>query len=519
MKYLPQDVSEFERMIVGNYIYIDKTELIYNLYATGGRYFFLSRPRRFGKSLLISTMKELFSGNKKLFENLWISRSGLWDWQEYPIVEFDFSRIARRTPEDLEASLTWTVVSIAQAYNLDITDAPTLQDKLVSLVQKLSEHNKVVILIDEYDKPVLDVISDLEIARANQSLLKDFYDTLKGLGRYIHTVFITGVTKFSRTSLFSGLNNLIDITMAPEAAALLGYTKEEIEHYLSEYVAQVAQVKMTSVQAVMQEMEKWYNGYRFSRQETKVYNPFSVLYYLQNKELENYWFASGTPSFLISLLKQQYLRLEDVQDIELSADTLSTFNIEYVPLIPLLFQTGYLTIVDYDAQRRKYKLNYPNLEVYESFTKYIVAALTDNDPASVGSLLSDMVQALNTHTIDLFCELLQSLLAHIPYNLYIKQERYFHSLFQFLGTLLSFEIQSEIVTDRGRIDLVITTQKYIYIFEFKFNTSPDVALRQIEENKYYERYLAARQHIVLIGLAFNYVQDKLTLEWHKKQIR
>ena len=375
VKYLPRDVSNFEKMIKNNYIYVDKTELIYNLYATGDSYFFLSRPRRFGKSLLISTLKELFSGNKKLFENLWIGKSGVWDWQEYPIIELDFSRIARRTPRDLQSSLTWTLVNIGKRYNIDITDAPTPSDKLVDLVQRLAERNNVVILIDEYDKPILDLLDTMKIAQDNRTILKDFYDTLKGLSSYIHAVFITGVSKFSRTSLFSGLNNLIDITMVPEAATLLGYTKQEIEYYFAEYVTLLAQVRQSSIEDTMLEMERWYNGYRFSDQEITVYNPFSVLYYLKTKRRANYWFESGTPTFLISLLKSQYSSLEDIQEVELSSASLGTFDIENIPLIPLLFQTGYLTITDYDLETDKYRLNYPNTEVRESFTKYIIAAV------------------------------------------------------------------------------------------------------------------------------------------------
>jgi hypothetical protein len=442
----------------------------------------------------------------------------VWDWQEYPIIELDFSRIARRTPRDLQSSLTWTLINIGKQYAIDVTDAPTPSDKLVALVQRLAEHNNVVILIDEYDKPILDLLETVKIAQANRTILKDFYDTLKGLDEFIHSVFVTGVSKFSRTSLFSGLNNLVDITMAFEAATLLGYTKQEIEHYFTQYLTELAQVQQSSIEDTMLEMERWYNGYRFSDQELKVYNPFSVLYYLKTKKRANYWFESGTPTFLISLLKSQYSSLEDIQDVELSSASLGTFDIENIPLIPLLFQAGYLTITDYDRETDKYRLSYPNTEVQNSFTQYIIAALTNNNLANVENLLSRMTQALNTHDIDVFCQLFQSLLAHIPYNLYIKQERYFHLLFQFLGTLLSFEIQSGVATDRGRIDLVITTQKYIYIFEFKFNTSPDVALNQIEENKYYECYIMAQKHIMLIGLAFNYVQDKLTLEWHTKEI-
>ncbi|MBA3535579.1 MAG: AAA family ATPase [Tatlockia sp.] len=367
MKNLPRDVSDFKKMITQNYLYVDKTEYIYNLYATGDTHHFLSRPRRFGKSLLVSTLKELFSGNKELFKDLWIGNSD-YDWQEHPVIYLDFSIIDHETAPELKLSLVWTLKKIAQSYSIDISDAPSLGLQLTSLVQQLAKINKVVILVDEYDKPLLDHLGNRVRAQAQQAILKSFYDTIKGLNSYLHAVFITGVSKFSKTSIFSGINNLIDITMEPEAAALLGYTKHEIDLYFNEYVSDLANDKNMSTEQVMQEMKLWYDGYQFSeRASEKIYNPYSVLYYLKTKKRANYWFNSGTPSFLINLIKHQYSSLEDIKDIELSADSLGTFDIDNIPLIPLLFQTGYLTITGYDPITEKYQLNYPNVEVSESF--------------------------------------------------------------------------------------------------------------------------------------------------------
>ncbi|MBA3954273.1 AAA family ATPase [Candidatus Dependentiae bacterium] len=377
MKNLPRDVSDFNTMITGNYAYVDKTQLIYNLYATGGRYYFLSRPRRFGKSLLISTLKELFSGNKQLFSGLSIESSD-YDWQEYPVIHLDFSTIDHETALEFKINLMWALKNIAHSHGIDIAEAPSLGSKLSFLVRQLAQHKKVVILIDEYDKPLLDHLQDPRRAQAQQVVLKSFYDTIKGLSEHLHAVFITGVSKFSKTSIFSGINNLIDITMEPEAAMLLGYTKDEIDLYFNEYINDLAADKDMSTEQVMQEMKLWYDGYQFSeRASQKIYNPYSVLYYLKTKKRANYWFSSGTPSFLISLIKNQYPVLEDIKDIELSADSLGTFDIDNIPLIPLLFQTGYLTITGYDPITEKYQLNYPNAEVSESFQKYLVVALTN----------------------------------------------------------------------------------------------------------------------------------------------
>jgi hypothetical protein len=511
MKYLPTDINTFSTMITGNYIYVDKTKYIYDLFSGGSRYYFLSRPRRFGKSLLISTLKELFAGNKELFKDLWIYTSD-YSWEPFPIIHLDFSLLDRETVQELKLSLAWTITNIAERYSLDISKAPTLNSKFVLLVEKLAERNKVVVLIDEYDKPILDHLSDIKRAQAHRDLLKGFYDTLKGLDAYLRAIFITGVSKFSKTSIFSGINNLNDISLDFEAAQLLGYTHDEVQIFFSSHIKEIALEKGQSIETVLDEMKKWYNGYSFSEQMVKVYNPFSVLYFLQKKKLLNYWFESGTPSFLINLVRKQYKSLEDIPNAQVSRSSLGTFEIENIPLIPLLFQTGYLTITDYNENSQKFSLNYPNLEVEESFTKYLVATLAQTSTIAIDTIIANLQEALDTNNIASFCTYLQTLFAQIPYTLHKESESYYHSLFQFLMSLLSIESQSEILTNVGRIDLVIITKKYIYIFELKFNSNPDIALRQIKEKRYYERYIAQGKQIVLVGLSFNHIKKVLNIE-------
>lgn len=518
MKKLPRDVSSFPTMIQENYIYVDKTHTIYNLYATGDRFFFLSRPRRFGKSLLISLLKELFSGNKELFRDCWIGKSDF-TFTKHPIIHLDFSAIAHRSPDDLESSLRDWLDDIAREYGVELPQKKTLEDHFRALIKELATINKVVLLVDEYDHPLLKHIHSLEIAEKNREILRSFYEVAKGLSGYFKSIFITGVTKFSKTSIFSGINNLIDITLHPESSELLGYTKNEIEHYFTATISDFAEKKGQSSSTILLEMKNWYNGYAFSREtEKKVYNPFSVLYYLKNQSRENYWFESGTPSFLITLLKTQYTDLQDIDTIELSKDSLGTFDIGNIPLITLLFQTGYLTIVGYNTNAETYKLDYPNLEVEESFKKYIVAALTRANPVVVDRSIKRITAALQQNDLEAFCRHLQILFAHIPYNLHVSQERYYHSLFQFMGTLIGIDMQSEVATDKGRIDLVAKTSKRIYLFEFKFNTDPAVALAQIERQKYYERYLHENKEIVLVGLSFNRPEKQLVIEWKQNKI-
>jgi hypothetical protein len=306
-KPLPIDVATFEVMISDGYLYIDKTKYIYDLYKGKGRYYFLSRPRRFGKSLLISTLKELFSGNKKLFDGLWISTSD-WEWKQHPIIHLDFSKLAHETSVELKADLTRALERIGDAHNIDLSKAKTPSSKLQDLVEALAKKNKVAILIDEYDKPIIDHIANIPLAEKNRAILKSFYDVIKGLDEHLRAIFVTGVSKFSKTSIFSGINNLNDISQDPIAASLLGYTQDELEHYLTPYISAIAIGQKRTQQEILDEMKEWYNGYRFSEDLVRVYNPFSVLYYLAKKKRANYWFASGTPTFLMKLLKKKSSR-------------------------------------------------------------------------------------------------------------------------------------------------------------------------------------------------------------------
>ncbi len=507
-------------MITGNYLYIDKTRSIYQLFSKGARYFFLSRPRRFGKSLLISVLKELFTGNRELFKDLWIDSSD-YVWTEHPVIHLDFSTIAHATPEQLSINLSWKLHTIAAAYGINVEAAPSAEAKFEMLITELAKKhgpNSVVILIDEYDKPLIDHLNDLEVAHKQREVLRNFYDVLKGMDAHLKAIFITGVSKFSKTSIFSGINNLNDISLDAEATDLLGYTQQEITSYFSHYIQEIAQENKLNDSDIIEAMRTWYNGYRFSDAEIKVYNPFSILYYLKKKKFINFWFESGTPFFLVKLLKKEFLFLDSLSQDELSRESLGTFDIENIPLVTLLFQTGYLTIIDYNKVTDKFTLGYPNIEVEESFNKYLVAALTKTHTPAVEKSVTALARALQLNDIDAFCAALQSLFAHIPYTLHVDQERYFHALFQFLGILLGLEIQSEVLTNRGRIDLVISLPNRTYIFELKMNGDAQKALEQIEQKKYYERYLVQQKPITLVGLSFNTKDGTVALNWKKKEL-
>lgn len=517
MKLLPTDVSSLSTMISKNYLYIDKTEYIYNLLKSGSRFYFLSRPRRFGKSLLVSTLQEIFLANKTLFKDLWLGQSD-YAWQEYPVIKLDFSQIPHFNEQELRDGLNDELITIARNYGIIDIQKNTPEQTLKELVLNLAKKNHVVILIDEYDKPILDHLQDIEQARKQQKVLSSFYTTIKSLEQHLHFVFLTGVSRFAKTSIFSGINNLNDISLKHEAAALLGYTEEEIHSYFEPYIQGLAQKYKSSIQTTFQELQRWYNGYRFSEGTIKVYNPFSILYCLKDKKFSNYWFASGTPTFLIHLLNQQYDSLEEMSNIQIDRDSLDSFELDKIPLVPLLFQTGYLTISDYNEKTNIITLHLPNQEVTESFTKFLVSILAQTTTSTVKKLSLQLIEALEKQDLETFCKLLQTFFAHIPYSLHIKKESFYHALVQALFTLLSIEAQSEIATDKGRIDLVLNLEKTIFLFEFKFNSSAKAALKQIREKRYYERYTNKNKPIILVGLSFKQADKIIHLEYEKQDL-
>ncbi len=335
MKNLPINISTFSRLINENYLYVDKTEQIYNIFDKGRCYHFLSRPRRFGKSLIITMLKELFSGNKELFKGLYIEKTD-WPWLEHPVIHLDFGTLDYDSPQALTSSLMGELNDIAQMYDIDLTTYKTMKTQLKYLIRTLAKKNKVVLLIDEYDKPILDNIEDIKLASSIIKTLKSFYDGIKGLDAHLRAIFITGISKFAKTSVFSGLNNLNDLALDPLAATLTGYTEQELRTNFAEYLETLSIKEHMPLEPLMQEIKTWYNGYQFSEEPIKVYNPFSIVYLLSKKKFANYWFESGTPTFLVKLLQKKQIEFKNFQDIYFSASTLGAFDIEKLPFITLL---------------------------------------------------------------------------------------------------------------------------------------------------------------------------------------
>ena len=517
MKKLPVGIQTIEKVIEEGFVYVDKTDLIHKL-ITEGTYYFLSRPRRFGKSLLLSTFKAIFSADKKLFKKYKIS-SLAYSWEKFPTISLDFTQIPTKSPEALEAGLKRAFIKIAKSYDKTIKIA-SLQEGLADLVEKLAEEGKVVILVDEYDKPIIDNINSKKIAEANRALLKDVFGVLKGLDRYLRFVFVTGVSKFSQVSLFSGFNNLRDITMAPDYATLLGYTEEEVVFHFQDHLKKIstrrAKDKLpSSKKAILQEMKKWYNGYHFSWDRPAVYNPHSTLNFLETGRIQSFWFQTGTPTFLIEFIKKEKYPLEQLSDIEVGEEIFDSYDIENINPISMMWQTGYLTIQGYDSFKRLYRLGYPNEEVREAFLKRLAEGITGVMIPQVTNYARVCVEALQEKDLELFFIKLKAFFATIPYDMRLEEEKYYQTTFYVLAQLMGLAAEVEIKTNLGRIDMAIEMDKIFYIFEFKVNQKASPALKQIQDKKYLEKYLGRKKEICAIGVSFS-TKERNIVEWKSK---
>ncbi|PIE78367.1 MAG: AAA family ATPase [Candidatus Delongbacteria bacterium] len=503
MKKLGLGIQELSELRRDNYIYVDKTEIIHKLITTG-KYYFLSRPRRFGKSLLVNTMEEIFRGNKDLFKETWIYDK--WNFEEkYPVIKISLSGIGLDTYTLVEA-LDRLVSNVAKKYNIKLEEKD-YSIKFQELIVKLSKENPVVVLIDEYDKPIVDYITDLDTARKHREVLKKFYSVIKDLDKHIKLLFITGVSKFSRVSFFSELNNLTDITVNRNYSNIAGYTEEEIIDNYEDYLKPIEKEFGFDRKGVMDAIKLWYNGYSWDA-ENFVYNPYSVISLFEAREFNNFWFRSGTPTFLTKFIKDNMIDFTKFDtEVIIDADTLDSYEIDNIDITVLLFQAGYLTIKekirDPEFFSVSYKLAYPNMEVRESFYKFLIADYTSIDKTIFSSIIRKLKENLVKREVDHFFLGFKSVFADIPFNIFMeKDESYYHSIIYLTMRLIGANILPEKGSSRGRVDAIVSTPKYIYIIEFKMSSAND-ALRQIENRKYYEPYLSDGREITCIGVSFD----------------
>ncbi len=501
LKPLPIGIQTFRSIIEGNFLYVDKTRQIYEIASQAQGVYFLARPRRFGKSLLISTLDELFQGNRHYFEGLWIDDSD-YGWEEYPTIRLDMSSASANSTDLLSHRLKRLLYENAQRYEIELDDDDIIV-QIRQLVIELSKHNKVVILIDEYEKPILDHIDDLPRAREIQSALKEFYTVIKSLDAYLRFVFITGISRFSRVGIFSGMNNLQDISMEPEFSTLLGMTGDELRGVLSPYVTNFAEAQEVSVQTAYEQLQHYYNGFCFSERCGRVYNPFSLLLALKQRRFGRYWFSSGTPTFLMKLIKAQRRTPIDLAKSVVPLLGFETYDIEHLEILPLLFQTGYLTLTNYDAKTDLYTLEFPNYEVESAFNYHLLNVFTPLTLVTGGAALAELVQALEAGALEQFFDTLNPFFADIPYDIQIGKERYYQSVFFLIFKLIGLSIEVEVRTNKGRIDAVVETETYIYLFEFKLDGSAEEALQQIRDKGYAEKYTGRDKQVWGIGVNFS----------------
>jgi hypothetical protein len=512
MKKLPIGIQTFSQIIEEGYCYVDKTELIADLIKSD-KYYFLSRPRRFGKSLLISTLKAAFSGQKELFAGLYLEKNHDWSIQ-YPVIHISLGRGVINQREILDMTIHSILRENASDYG--VTLAETLPHLAFSeLIQKLAKKygHRVVVLVDEYDKPILDNIDHPDIAIEMREGLKNFYTIIKDSDEYIKFAFLTGVSKFSKVNLFSGLNNLKDITLDKRYATICGYTEEDIKQVFFEY--------LDGVDFGM--LQEWYNGYNFLGE--KVYNPYDILLYLDSGLFKNYWFETGSPSFLIKMIQERQYSVPRLDNIVASEVLLSSFDVNEMAIETLLFQTGYLTIREVKQQgaRILYRLTYPNLEVRMSLGESLLNHFT-NFPIQKEENLSAVYEALGKADIDSLRSIFHAFFASIPHEWYRKNrlagyEGYYASIFYCYFTALGLDVIAEDTTSHGRIDLTVRMGSRVYIIEFKVagkkNDSPN-ALKQIKEKVYHDKYRQKGIDIYLIGVEFEKVERNIiNFEWEK----
>ena len=517
MKDITSSVFSFEDLIQGNFLYVDKTEYIWELIKPAREMYFLSRPRRFGKSLTVSTLKAVFEGKKELFKGLAIYDKP-YDWKPYPVIHLSFGdyNSVNNTIELLNVYLLNKVNSIAANLRIDLPPTNDASAAFGKLIDIAAEKADAVILVDEYDKPILDNISNPQIANI-QKCLKGFYSVLKDRNDKERFLFVTGVSKFSHVSLFSDLNNLTDITMDARYATMFGYTQEELEANFGDRIAAVADGQ--ELDQFKAKIKEWYNGYRFEENAKTVYNPVSFAKFLENNgKFKNYWFSTGTPSFLLELTKQKDFDFQSALNEPVPEVAFSAFEIDNLDPLTLLLQTGYITIKDTEERfgQTWYFLDFPNREVAGAFSTYILHSYAGKTQTGTVQFAAEMAMSLLKGDLKKLRKIMEIFFAGIPYPVHKKQEAYFQAIFFSMFRLLGQYIEAESTTNDGRIDAVVQVDNAIYLFEFKLDNDP-TALEQIKAKEYFQKYLLDTRDIYIIGVNFDSGKGNL-IGWNEEKV-
>lgn len=521
VKY-PIGIQTFEKIREGNYIYVDKTRYIHEI-ASSNTYYFLSRPRRFGKSLLLSTIESLFRGERDLFKGLAIDSLD-WDWQKHEVLHLDLNSLNYKDEESLDINLDWHLKRWESKYG--ITECSrNLEIRFSDVILKAFEISGkgVVVLVDEYDKPLLAAIGDPKLQSFYRKQLQGFYGVLKSMDRYIRFGMLTGVSRFSKVSIFSALNNIQDISLEPKYNSICGITESELSQYFGPSIRQMADTNGLTAEEMHARLKSNYDGYHFAGRGEDIYNPFSLLNTFSTERIGSYWLATGTTSSLLEVLDVNTYPIQDLEGCKATENMLNGADIFLSDPIPFFFQTGYLTIKDYDPEFRSYTLGFPNREVSEGFNDLVLRTWMRTDrPAT---FVEDFVMDVRAGRADAFMEKIRCFFAGIPYDharedkvreddgeygLHGAREVHYQNVMYVIMRLMGFYTSTEYRTSSGRIDMVVETGDYVYVMEFKIDSTPEEALRQIDERGYAEPFRITGKKIFKIGANFDTTKRRLS---------
>ena len=502
MTKYPIGLQNFQGLREDGYVYVDKTAFVYEM-AKSGKYYFLSRPRRFGKSLLLSTLEAYFQGKKELFKGLALEQLEK-DWKVYPVFHIDLNTGKYTEPEALVSTIGWYFSLWEKEYGLSSENLP-LSDRFKNIILQAYQQTgqKVVILVDEYDKPLLQAIGNKSLQDEYRAMLKSVYGIAKSMDGYIQLAFFTGVTKFSKVSVFSDLNNLKDITLNPKYAEICGITEKEIHEHFDEEVAQMAEANDLTKDECYAKLKENYDGYHFSGKSVGMYNPFSLLNALCDQTFNDYWFETGTPTFLVETLKRNNYELEDMTREEVTADLLGSLDSIDTNPLPLLYQSGYLTIKSYNSRFMTYQLGFPNGEVERGFTRFLFRYYAPVRVEQSACFIKNFVLEVEAGQPEKFMSRLDTMFADQNYQIAGDAELYFHNVVYVVFKMLGFYVDVERHTSDGRMDMLMQTKDYIYILEFKMDKSADEALAQIEEKQYAKPFEQDCRKLYKIGVNFS----------------
>lgn len=498
----PIGIQNFEKLRTNNYVYVDKTALVYKLANTNSTYF-LGRPRRFGKSLLVSTLEAYFLGKKELFRGLAIESLEK-EWNSYPVLHIDFSGSKYYSVDHLKAAINKQLLLWEKVYGSEEGDT-TFNLRFESVIRRIYEQTgkQVVVLVDEYDSPMLDSNNDEETQEEIRNIMRNFFSPLKKSDPYLRFLFLTGISKFSQMSIFSELNNLQNISMWDEYSAICGITEKELHTEMKVDIEAMAQANNETFEEACMHLKQQYDGYHFSENSEDIYNPFSLMNAFAQKSYANFWFSTGTPTFLINLLQECDFDIKELDDTTATAEQFDTPTNKITDPIPVLYQSGYLTIKGYDPEFQVYTLAYPNKEVRKGFIESLMPAYVHLPARENTFYVMSFIKDLRAGNIDNCMERMKSFFASIPNKLNNKGEKHYQTIFYLLFRLMGQYVDAEVDTAIGRADAVVRLQDAIYVFEFKVDGTPEAALKQINSKKYAIAYQSDDRKVVKIGVNFD----------------